>query len=316
MATFIRVPKFLRPLSSLVKRVIRQLVYLRLGYLPLTLRRAEWWAETVKAWPALFGGTPFVKRMPVPPGLVMELGITDVIQRTLLTDGVWDRPIARLLDRYLQLGGTFLDIGAHIGYFTLYASRLVGEGGKVIAFEPSVRALDRLTTHLCLNNCTNVVLFSVAVGEERSLETFYQATPNNIGASSLRELAHPVKKELVPVVNLDEILKGYDLRPDLIKIDTEGYELYALKGMREMLGKHKPEIISELTDNFLVELGASARDILSYMKDIGYDCYALEHREELVGYPLSPEDAAMVENQVDVLFTVRRPLFRIVEGNR
>lgn len=179
----IKCPWILKPFAPLVKRFIKKSIYFRLRTLPLSYQQAEWWANICKQWPAIFN-EPFKCKKKLPSGMLMELGIVDIHHRILLTQGKYEVEVEKLLRYYLKKGDVFLDIGANIGYFTLIASGIVGDSGKVVACEPSKRALARLTANLCINQCSNVILFSIGSGEISSIQTLFLASEGNIGMST------------------------------------------------------------------------------------------------------------------------------------
>src|SRR5438270_3347355 len=77
--------------------------------------------------------------------------IADVIQRYIYFFGRWEPHVEAVISQCLSPGDTFIDIGANIGYFSLFATTLVGETGKVVAIEPSARIFERLSENVRLN---------------------------------------------------------------------------------------------------------------------------------------------------------------------
>lgn len=296
----LRIPIFLRPVAKAVKYSIRSLVYWRLAKLPLSIQQAEFWAAKMKAWPAIFVQPGFSKEALLPPGIKMRLGLIDVIERNLTVHGAWDAVVGRSLETLLRPGDTFLDIGANIGYFSLYAAKLVGAGGKVIAVEPSRRALEKLLINLRLNSAENVLILSVAAGDQTERAVLNLACANNIGASSLRAALQSVSTETVAVIRLDDVIVPMASLPDLIKIDIEGSELNALRGMEEILKTAQPFVLVELTDTFLHDSGHSALQLVSYMDGLGFRCYELSLQPKLTARLISGE---IPNQQTEVLFT-------------
>ena len=106
-----------------------------------------------------------------------------------------------------------------IGYFSLMASKLVGETGRVVSFEPSARALSKLTAHLCLNQCGNVTVCSHAMGESAGSERLNWAPSSNIGGSSIaRGIPSQGYSELVAVRRLDDVCREMQLTPSFVKV--------------------------------------------------------------------------------------------------
>jgi FkbM family methyltransferase len=308
------VPPGFSSLARLFKFFIRWAVYQRLNHFSLSVQEAGWWANAFKDWPAIFWGDPYTRPVQLSPGIKMELGITDVVQRNLLVTGRWDSEIGRVLQLYLKPGSTFVDIGANIGYFSLMASRLVGEKGMVFSFEPSRRALEILLKHIRINRCSNIVVISTGIGEQNSLGHLRLATPNNIGASSFREKLSAVGEELTAVVSLDKLFDGMEITPDLIKIDVEGYELHALRGMTQLLRRCSPTVICEVTEDFLSDLGASATQICDLVEGLGYRAYIVQEKQgKVVGRRVSSGLLNVPKNQVNILISKKEPLFECEE---
>jgi hypothetical protein len=95
--------------------------------------------------------------------------ITPVLaQQRVLEPGETD-----FLESRLRAGMTFLDLGAHIGYFSLVAGRLVGPRGLVLAFEPDPRNFELLLANVWRNGLANVVRFPWAVGEASCFASLY-----------------------------------------------------------------------------------------------------------------------------------------------
>ena len=289
-------------MASLVKSVLRHIIYFRLKRLPLSMAEAEYWADKFKRWPAIFGERLYRKKVEVNPGVYIWAGLIDVIQRNLIVHAQWDPKILRTLKMYLKPGATFLDIGANIGYFTLIASSLVGRSGTVVAFEPSLRAIELLSANLRLNQVQNVVIYSIAVGKESALGTFYQATPNNIGASSLCQLASAVGIERVPVYRLDDLLEPMGFRPDVVKIDVEGFELDVIRGMEVLLRRSRPVVLCEVTVEWIINRGQDPNDMLKLMEDLGYSTFVIREGAEITFERLKEISSTATDFKEEILF--------------
>ena len=139
-----------------------------------------------------------------------------------------------LLGRLLREGDVYVDVGANIGLMTVYAAKTVGMKGKVLAIEPNPNTRDMLSFNVRINDLKNVNVIPYAIGSVEKEASIHDHPDNNRGKASLIRpegsiVAHPIK-----VMRLDELLK--DERPiRLLKLDIEGYELEALKGMGDLL---------------------------------------------------------------------------------
>jgi FkbM family methyltransferase len=262
----------LRPIKNLAKSALRLVAHWRLHHLPLSDSAADWWANTIRQYPAIFSDEHFRRRVCLDKGILMDVGLVDAIERELWLHGEWDRHVKSSLIAALQPGDTFLDLGANIGYFTLLASRLVGSQGTVIAVEPSIRALRKLTHHLWLNRCENVVLLSVAAGDRWERATLALANESNIGGSALLPAGATYgRTESALLAPIDDLLSSIDCRLRMVKIDLEGFELSALRGCRQLLERHRPQVVCEVTEKLLNKFGDSAGELVQFFQDLDYE---------------------------------------------
>lgn len=149
----------------------------------------------------------------------------------------------------LENGQVVFDIGAHVGYYTMLASRLVGPHGKVFAFEPMIRNIVYLHQHISLNRLNNVTIISGACSDILSLRVFSEGlncAEGHIGEhNGTGEIgASPGTHKTFPVltVSVDDVVQMIGVYPDVIKIDVEGAELSVLNGANATLHKARPKI--------------------------------------------------------------------------
>jgi FkbM family methyltransferase len=137
-----------------------------------------------------------------------------------------------------KLGDVVIDGGAHYGFYTMLASRLVGRGGLILAFEPSFRNYRRLLTNLRLNKIENVRTFNMALGDfDGEGKLYLSGYPREHSMVFQRsKYFEPVK-----VRRLDNITDELGLnKVNLIKLDTEGAELKILKGALSTIKRFRP----------------------------------------------------------------------------
>ncbi len=205
-------------------------------------------------------------------GKLWIMGCSGKIFRFITT--TYELPQTKLFEKYVKKDGVVYDIGAHVGYFTLLSSLLVGDIGKVYAFEPNKKILKLLHKHIEINKCTNVVIIEKAVSNTNCLASF------SIGDGSWDGKLSKTGEYKVETVKLDDFVTTNNiLPPDLIKIDVEGEELNVLMGTKNLLIKFYPVIFlsahsQELyknCSNFLISLGYEISGV-NKMKDliVGY----------------------------------------------
>lgn len=176
----------------------------------------------------------------------------------------------KLITETVKDGSVFFDIGAHVGFYTLLASSLVGDRGKVFAFEPLPRNLSFLKKHLKLNDVRNVTLFEAAVAASPGQAKFYEAAESSMGKLSEEGTIK------VQLLSLDDLLvSGKIERPNYMKIDVEGAELSVLQGARGMLAESAPVI-------FLATHGSEVHSqCIAFLRSLGYTCRTIEGSEDV-----------------------------------
>lgn len=212
----------------------------------------------------------------VEPGINMLLDPSDLVSRVILTSfrTRWDPPVWEALSSRLSDGEVMLDVGAHIGYFTLKSSVRVGNSGRVIAFEPNPRTSETLRANVSASHATNVTIIPVACTDSETTLKFYaDLTQGNSGASSLSH-ANAGKESHEFTVRgrpIDDVLRELGIqRVDVMKVDVEGAELYVLRGAKETLQRFHPRIIIEVVPRQLAEMNTTVEQLFSFIEQMGY----------------------------------------------
>jgi FkbM family methyltransferase len=187
----------------------------------------------------------------------------------------WDWKLDMFLENYekntvlyfkknIKSGMIIVDIGAHIGYYTLLFSKLVGPNGKVYAFEPDPDNFDILQKNT--SDLKNVEIFKIALSDIEGKISFYKIYEST-GCHSIVLPEAKAEKIIVDSITLDSFLdykKISDL--DFIKIDIEGGEPFALKGMKKTIANSsKIKIISEFNPEAIHQ---SNKDPIEFLNDI------------------------------------------------
>lgn len=179
-------------------------------------------------------------------GFKMLLSSREHIQRRLIEDGVHEWAETALLPTFVRRGWTVCDVGANIGYYSLLLSRLVGEQGRVLAFEPNPVLLGKLRRHAELN-ARNIEICPVALSAGDALRRFNFAPEleggglPNFGGWSLLGAGLASDGLEIRFTTLDALVAERKVeRVRFVKADIEGGELELLQGASTVLEKHRP----------------------------------------------------------------------------
>ncbi len=210
-------------------------------------------------------------------GIKWELHLDQLIDRSIYYEGCFEPTVVALYNRYLKEGMTVLDIGANIGCHTLRFAKLVGESGKVVAFEPMSWAFSKLKRNVELNDFNNVILENIALSSEskgNSQVEFYCSWPLGGDSGSDAQL-HPVHKgykmkDVAEIITLDDYMRRADIKKvDFIKLDVDGYEHQVICGGMHTVKTFKPLMIVE----FAWE-NENLGDLLDRLISLGYSFYS------------------------------------------
>jgi FkbM family methyltransferase len=183
----------------------------------------------------------------------------------------------------LKKGDTFLDIGTHVGFFSIIASKIVCDSGKVYSFEMNHSNYSHLLAHIKLNNSNNIVPHNWAVSDKSGMIEFFHNQDNDGGHSlwdcGKHEFNIKSKEKPTSIISYSVAIDDYfdaGRKVNFMKIDTEGAEVLVLKGMQNLLKRDKPIVVAEVNEFGLKEMGFSYIDLRKIMSDIGYRCWKLD----------------------------------------
>jgi FkbM family methyltransferase len=252
----------------------------------------------------------------------MRLDLSEWAQRrTFFLGRYYELHLQLLLAELLQPGDRVLDVGANVGMITLCASALVGAAGRVESFEPNPQCVTRLAEHVSLNDIRNVVVHPVALGSEAGRLKLRlctsRATPSrHSGTGTLTPVSESVDDVIVAeyeveVARGDDLIGAYPHHPvALVKLDVEGFELNALKGLRETLVQWSPAVVTEYMEEHLSRAGTSRAELRAWMGALGYEPFAFYTRRRGLRHILAVEPVERTERASaainDVLWLTRK----------
>lgn len=217
-------------------------------------------------------------------GQTMTIVYPEFVSSCIGRSGYFETDQTSMFIDLLRPGMTVYDVGSHFGYFSLLASQIVGDSGRVFAFEPTVSTFNVLKQNAA--RCENVTCNNLAAycesgeitfmdqGLDDSALNFIVSDEQNVDAESKSSGARLIK---VPAVTLDEFAEQHGY-PDFVKIDAEGSEATVLQGMSKILERCHPSISLEMSDDVCERTGnrPSVRNI-EFLMDQGYEVFDYQH---------------------------------------
>lgn len=199
----------------------------------------------------------------------------------MIFEGYWEFWLTKHFARMIKPGDTVIDIGANLGYYTILAADLVGEGGKVVAIEPNPEVFRRMAASVAVNgyaarvDARNVALsdrattgkagFFVPRGEPKN-GCFIGPGADKTRLSGLGEVFD---------VELGALLADRFERVDFVKIDVEGAELGVLRHLAPIMQHHRPKIVCEVNfargysyDEVIAAIGTDALSYIDFHGDV------------------------------------------------
>lgn len=203
--------------------------------------------------------------------------LDDYISSQIFWMGIYSYHQLNFLQNILRRDMVFLDIGANQGEFTFFAAKRLTLG-SVIAFEPVNELLNQLEKNIKINSLDNILLVPKGLSNQVSKIPIYknqelkQYGLRNEGVATLYPQENFTKAEEVELTTLDIFISEHPeiKRIDLIKIDIEGAELFALQGARKTINKFRPIILMEVNIETIKAAGYTPKELLDYMEELGY----------------------------------------------
>jgi FkbM family methyltransferase len=203
----------------------------------------------------------------------------------------YERECFTFLEQALGPGDVAFDVGSHVGLFALVMARLVGPGGRVVAFEPNPTARRFLNRHVRLNRLKeSISVEPVAVSDAAGEATLY-AGPVTADAgtsadpgSSMYAQNHLTTPFNVQITTIDDYCSRLGVTPKVIKVDVEGYEQMVMEGARATLARADVAVLCEVHVDNMRMIGKTPGGLLEVLRGIGYGAF------DMAGRPLDSVD--------------------------
>jgi FkbM family methyltransferase len=178
-----------------------------------------------------------------------------------------------------------IDIGANIGYYSLILAKIVGDKGKVFAFEPAPDNYSLLKKNIEINNYKNVVLENLAISDKNGSIELY-LSQESMGWHRIYPSKYCGENHVkVKMVTLDDYFKENTLRDKIsfVKMDVEGAELGILRGMTSILENNKKlTLLLEFVPHYIREFGSDPKELLNILKKQSFEISVIEEKSNEV----------------------------------
>ncbi len=186
-------------------------------------------------------------------GYIFHYGRRDIgIPEFIITNNGYEEVTLKKIESILKEGNIFFDLGSNIGFYSVLASKFIGENGKVISFEPTPDTRKYLSKNISANKLQNVFVEPMAISDKSGF-AYFEVTENSECNSITQNTNTKSETIMIPTISIDEYCLNKNIFSiDLIKMDIEGQEYNALLGMKNINKQSKDlKIIFEFnTDNF------------------------------------------------------------------
>ena len=219
-------------------------------------------------------------------GNQMILDLNDVgISHELLLTGIHEAESTKQFRQEIKPGMHILEVGANIGYYALIGSQLIGDNGRITAFEPSPRNMNLLKANISLNSLDEIITtYPFGAGSKSGKERFYIMSKGNMSSFISRDEDRIIKTLDyidVEMVRLDDFLSEHNMSVDYVRMDVEGYELEIIKGMERVLtSKEAPQgLFIEIHSDLLNKIaGSSCETFVNLLLEMNYDIKKARYR--------------------------------------
>ena len=207
-------------------------------------------------------------------GLKIYLELSNPFTWDLVLGKDLEKDVKREFSQNINEGDTVIDVGAHIGEYTLLGAKLVGTNGSIISVEPARDTIKSLKENIILNDFKNCLVIEKAVGEKVETKSLYKVSKEDVYGYLDQYVKNKklTKQSEIDVTTIDEIVSSENLNlVNLLKIDVEGFEYEVLLGCNDTLKKNKiKKIIIEIHSEFLKAKGMNEDLIYTFLKKHGF----------------------------------------------
>ena len=214
----------------------------------------------------------------------MKFDQSSPVHRMMLNElqntGAYEKASQLFMLRVLRSGDIFVDVGAHIGYFTMLAAATVGNEGRVVAIEPIEENFSQLENHVSENNLTHVNIVQSVISDKDGEAEIHFNTDNDGGHALWDPGNHPAnelsrltpRSDRVPSCRFSTLMADQKIdHVRLLKVDTEGAEALILESSRDFFASGSVDFaVMEVNITGLQNMGSDIPSFFALARDLGY----------------------------------------------
>ena len=239
-----------------------------------------------------------IPALPTPLQLYIHGEQDQYVSRRIRREGIWEPYETALVLAMLQAGDVFVDVGANIGYFSILAASVVGDGGAVFAFEPDPANFSLLQASAAHNGLQQQITAVQGGLAEHAGDGRLFLSEDNLGDHQI--YAGDAQRSSVPIrlYNGTQYLASRLQRLDLLKVDTQGSEYQVMSGLMPLLQSlpTMPRMIIELTPLSLRQAGSSGRALIELLATLQQPLWIVDHIEHRLAASSAVELAQWCDN--------------------
>lgn len=190
--------------------------------------------------------------------------------------GHYEDKLSELIKLKVKSGTTCIDVGSHVGYFTLLFRKMVGTKGYVYSVDPVEENIVLIDKTVKKNGFSNIKILKLALGEVDGVKKAYHSSGHSIGmlADNVISISKGLKETKFQVKRLDTVVREENIKNlDYIKVDIEGAEYNFLLGGKDTIKKHKPVIFMEVHSKEIF------KKVYKFLTDYGYRIFDINSNE-------------------------------------
>lgn len=195
----------------------------------------------------------------------------------LFMRGSFEEFETEIVKKIIKKGDIVLDVGANIGYYTLIFAKLVGKNGKVFSFEPDPTNFDLLTKNVKINGYENVILVRKALSYKTGKTNLFLSN-TNAGDHMIVDTKENRDTVEIEMTTGDDYFRDFSEQLNFIKMDVQGAEIDALRGMSSLLQKiNDIKIMIEFAPKWLKNFGYDPLKLLNYLREYDFKLFEIDN---------------------------------------